>query len=454
MRITELHWQADPTERFRHLLDLPWPILLDSCCDQSGQGHYDIFSADPYATFEYAEGLGQITRHGAQQSIRCTPFQYLQELLGSCQDEVGEWPFSGGAMGYFSYELGRPCVDLRTEPHYRSDFPEMAIGIYDWAVVADHQTQRCHLVSQERNPQTTLIWEDLCDRLNRQMPPPDKAYRVLQPFSSNFTREAYAQAFATAKNYIQAGDCYQVNLAQRFAASSEGSLWPAYCRSRQVNPAPFSAYFRHPAVEIASASPERFLQVHQNQVETRPIKGTRVRVVGKDEGQQRQELRDSFKDQAENLMIVDLLRNDLSKNCKSGTVKVPQLFEVESFATVHHLVSTVTGELREGRTALDLLEGCFPGGSITGAPKRRAMEIIEDLEPQLRGVYCGSLGYIGFDGRMDSNIAIRTMVQSGGQTCLHAGGGLVQDSKMEAEYQECLDKAAAMLEVLQAFQSD
>ena len=392
-----------------------------------------------------------MTRGNERQVLYGNPFRLLADLLGSPVEGDARIPFCGGAVGYLSYELGRPCVGLTAPRTDAPDYPELAVGLYDWSVVSDHQEQRCYLASHERSPATRLIWEELNARLLDGPPSQEHPYRILAPLCSDFTPETYAAAFQAVRDYIEAGDCYQVNLAQRFSAPSEGRLWTAYQCSRAINPAPFSAYFNHPELEIASASPERFLEVVDGQVETRPIKGTARRIPGQEQRQCR-ELEDSIKDRAENLMIVDLLRNDLSKNCASGTVRVPELFKVESFATVHHLVSTVSGVLREGRTGLDLLEGCFPGGSITGAPKRRAMEIIEELEPRPRGVYCGSLAYVGFDGNMDSSIAIRTMVQAAGETSLYAGGGLTHGSEMEAEYQECLDKATAMREALERFQ--
>ena len=264
------------------------------------------------------------------------------------------------------------------------------------------------------------------------------------------TRTEYGGAFRKIKRYLQEGDCYQVNLAQRFSARCEGNPWSAYKELRVLNSAPFSGYFNFPEVQILSSSPERFLKVVNRKVEAKPIKGTRPRGATELEDQQQiDELKASLKDQAENLMIVDLLRNDIGKSCKLGSVSVPKLFEVESYATVHHLVSTVCGELASGRDSVDLLRGCFPGGSITGAPKIRAMEIIEELEPHRRGVYCGSMGYISFDGNMDTNIAIRTLVHSENTIRFWAGGGIVADSQEQAEYDECFDKAAAILKLLE-----
>jgi para-aminobenzoate synthetase component 1 len=237
-----------------------------------------------------------------------------------------------------------------------------------------------------------------------------------------------------------------VNLAQRFSARAEGVAWDAYKYLRQLNPAPHSAFMLTPFGAVLSSSPERFLKVENGHVETKPIKGTRPRAADPArDAALAEELRASLKDRAENVMIVDLLRNDLGKVCRVGSVSVPKLFAIESFATVHHLVSTIVGELKPDQHAVDLLRGCFPGGSITGAPKIRSMQIIEELEPHRRSVYCGAIGYIGHDGNMDTNIAIRTLVYSDGWMHAWAGGGIVMDSSMESEYQESLDKAAAML---------
>jgi para-aminobenzoate synthetase component 1 len=266
------------------------------------------------------------------------------------------------------------------------------------------------------------------------------------PASSNLSFQSYSDAFARIQHYLEEGDCYQVNFAQRFGLDVTGSPWSGYCQLRQHGAGPFSAYINTPHGQIMCTSPERFIRLHHRNVETRPIKGTRRRDKDSDRDHQlRDELVASSKDRAENLMIVDLLRNDLGKSCKTGTVRVPELFAVETFATVHHLVSTVTCELDEAQDALSLLRGCFPGGSITGAPKLRAMEIIEELEPHRRGVYCGSIGYIGFDGAMDSNIVIRTAIHQDGRLYYSAGGGIVRDSSCEDEYQESFDKAAAFL---------
>jgi para-aminobenzoate synthetase component 1 len=265
-------------------------------------------------------------------------------------------------------------------------------------------------------------------------------------------KAAYATAFTRIKHYLKEGDSYQVNLTQRFVSPCQGDPWIAYRVLRRINAAPFSAYLNMPEVQVLSSSPERFLKVTEGRVETKPIKGTRPRKADPGEDQaQIAALAGSAKDRAENVMIVDLLRNDISRSCLEGSVRVPELFAVESYATVHHLVSTVTGELAPDQHALDLLRSCFPGGSITGAPKIRSMEIIEELEPHRRGIYCGAIGYIGFDGNMDTNIAIRTLVHNHGNIRFWVGGGIVNDSVLDEEYQECFDKAAALLQLLMEF---
>jgi para-aminobenzoate synthetase component 1 len=267
---------------------------------------------------------------------------------------------------------------------------------------------------------------------------------------SSFTHRGYLDAVTRVRDYIVAGDIFQANLSQRLEAPLEEDPWHLYRRLREVNPAPFAAYLEFDGVHVASASPERFLQVDPaGHVETRPIKGTRPRGLSpQHDAALSRALWDSEKDRAENLMIVDLLRNDLSRVCRPGTVRVPELFALEGYRTVHHLVSTVVGQLAPGRTAEDLLAAAFPGGSITGAPKVRAMEIIAELEPSRRGIYCGSIGYLSVTGAMDTSIVIRTLVAADGRVTFSVGGGIVADSDPESEYQETLHKARALIAAL------
>jgi len=448
--LTELPYRPDSASLFESIADSAWAVFLDSGSHHPGQSRFDILAAEPYVRLITRGALTEIHAEGIELA-REDPFALVRRYLGFEPAGAGGLPFCGGAIGYFGYDLARRLEHLPASAEDAEKIPDMAVGIYDWAVVVDHRERRSWLIGQGRDPETDIKWDSLIARFSA--PPAEKSrapFRISSPVASNLTREAYATAFGRILDYIREGDCYQVNLAQRFAATAAGDAWLAYQRLRVINPAPHAAYLNTPYAQVLSASPERFLKVEGDQVETRPIKGTRPRAgYSRLDAELAEELRASEKDRAENVMIVDLLRNDLSKNCLPGSVKVPRLFDVESFSTVHHLVSTVTGTLRPGRDAVDVLRGSFPGGSITGAPKLRAMQIIEELEPNRRGVYCGAIGYIGFDGTMDVNIAIRTMVYSRGTVRFWAGGGIVADSKLEDEYQETFDKIAAMLTLLQ-----
>ena len=447
---TELPYRADSAALFETVADLPWAVFLDSGGHHLTQSRYDIIAAEPHTTLVTRGKLTEI-RSDAIELSREDPLVLLRQYLEFDPAAACDLPFTGGVLGYFSYDLGRRFERLPAFAEDAEKMPEMAVGIYDWAVVVDHLDKRSWLVAQGRRADTKARWTELVARFSAE--PVERArvpFRITAPLASNLARERYATAFRRVLDYIHAGDCYQINLAQRFAAPAAGDPWLAYQALRVINPAPYAAYLNTPHGQILSASPERFLKLERGSVETKPIKGTRPRAGHpRVDAELAAELKASEKDRAENVMIVDLLRNDLSKNCELGSVKVTKLFEVESFATVHHLVSTVTGTLRQGRDAFDLLRGCFPGGSITGAPKLRAMHIIEELEPDRRGVYCGAIGYIGCDGNMDLNIAIRTLVYAGGSIRFWAGGGIVADSRLEDEYQETFDKAAAMLKLLQ-----
>jgi para-aminobenzoate synthetase component 1 len=441
----DLPYQSDAVHYYAALANLPWAVWLDS----GGMGRYDILTAAPHHTLEPDNG----SANGMEYS---DPFGLIRNALGEQIAPIEGVPFAGGALGYWGYDLARRLMAL---PNIAQDTtplsamtPDMAIAIYDWALVLDHQQHTARLVSHQRFAETAALLPQILRRLQRNGALPENSFRVHGSIISNFTPDSYASAFATVQKYLQAGDCYQINLAQRFSAGASGDALGAYLTLRNLSPAPYAAFLNFPRAQILCTSPERFLRVQNGNVETKPIKGTRPRSSdAQQDNQLADELRNHPKDRAENLMIVDLLRNDLGKSCVPGSVRVPKLFEIESYANVHHLVSTVEGKLAEGRDALDVLRDCFPGGSVTGAPKLRAMQIIEQLEPHRRGIYCGSIGYVGFDGNMDSNIVIRTLAFSGDEIHCWAGGGIVADSDMAAEYQETLDKAAGMLKLLRHY---
>ncbi|HOY69230.1 MAG TPA: aminodeoxychorismate synthase component I [Methylotenera sp.] len=458
-----LPYHHNTARLFAHIAHCDWAMWLDSAqqhnhlgAPSSQYGHYDILVAKPRITFVSVGDETQITENGQVTLSNDDPFQLVKNVLGRYTAHAEpKVPFAGGALGYFAYDLGKRIEKHAENKQIQAKTPQMMVGIYDCAVVVDHQEKTAFLVSQNVHQNARENFDALqalfcAASSGAQM---KTAFKITSKVISNLTKLHYEHAFNKVKKYILEGDCYQVNLAQRFSANAQGDGWQAYQKLREISPAPFMAYMRLPQCEVLCASPERFLQVNNQHVETRPIKGTRPRSDNaKQDAQNATELQDSLKDRAENLMIVDLLRNDIGKNCAIGSVKADKLFQLQSFANVHHLVSIIMGKLAKGKTALDLLRGCFPGGSITGAPKLRAMQIIEELEPHQRGLYCGAIGYIGFDGNMDTNIAIRTAVYADGEISFYAGGGIVADSELEKEYTETFDKASSMMKLMQFFQ--
>ncbi len=430
---------------FSPLAQQSWAMLLTSGQADHADNRFDIMTADPRATL--------ITR-GESTEIQCgdeiiyssaDPLLLVQQqcvALGAAPAFDPDLPFQGGAIGLFGYDLGRRFETLPQHAEQDLSTPDMAVGIYDWALIADHQQQTLTLVALDDVEQR---WQ----WLQAQTAPQTDAFALTSEWQSNMSFETYAQRFHAVQDYIQAGDCYQVNLAQRFEASYRGDEWQAFLRLNQANRAPFSAFLRLPNSAMLSLSPERFLSLKQQEIETRPIKGTLPRLDDVEADLlQAQKLANSAKDRAENLMIVDLLRNDIGRVAEPGSVSVPELFVVEPFPAVHHLVSTVRARLPATLTATDLLRACFPGGSITGAPKIRAMEIIEELEPHRRNAWCGSIGYLSLCGRMDTSITIRTLIAENQHLYCAAGGGLVADSDLNAEYQETFHKVNRILPCL------
>ncbi|MGS0824310.1 aminodeoxychorismate synthase component I [Shewanella sp. 0m-8] len=511
-----LDWNLSTTELFEYFSDLPWAILLDSANANHIDAKFDVICAEPVATIvnhgqsttitrstnrqplfafdkhHVSDDTNQIainqTAINVMQSVSShDPFVLLNDLLTEYYPTQKRSPFifSGGLMGSFSYDLARCIENLPDIAKNDISLPEMNLGCYDWALIFDYKTQNWQLVHY----QSQHALEALELRLNqliatgslnkaiqkhtgRKLKGQQDSPIVNEPFKLNgqwcnqLSEQAYKQKFAQVQAYLLSGDCYQINLTQRFSALYTGNEWQAYKALRESNSAPFSAFIRLESHALLSISPERFIQHKQGEVQTKPIKGTLPRSADpRRDNELAAQLQASEKDRAENVMIVDLLRNDIGKVATPGSVAVPHLFEVESFPAVHHLVSTVTARLKPELNPTDLLRACFPGGSITGAPKIRAMSIIEELEPSRRSLYCGSIGYISQDGTMDTSITIRTLVAqrdnataltphngtyNSVQGIMHcwAGGGIVADSEVDAEYQESFDKISRILPVL------
>ncbi|KOR29971.1 aminodeoxychorismate synthase [Achromatium sp. WMS1] len=452
--VNELPYIPDSSRLFSVISTRPWAMFLDSGFPLARGGRWDILTADPITTFVTQDGVTTQYYIDDEKVFYQDPFTLLRQVLGATTKSIPQIPFAGGALGWFSYDLARYIEKLPVQAINQEQLPDLAIGIFDWAVVVDHKLRRTWLASHGQYGQTKDQWSQLLHMWHNAATSTiqHQPFQTLETLRSNITFDEYRQAFQRIKHYICNGHCYQVNFAQRFATRAEGDPWLAYQSLRKLNPAPFAAYLQTPYGQILSSSPERFLTVRNRHVITQPIKGTCPRGKTLEEDiQLGQRLQASVKERAENLMIVDLLRNDLGRVCIPGSIQVPNLFSIEQYSTVQHLVSTVVGELAPGKDSISLLRACFPGGSITGAPKLRAMQIIEELEPQRRGAYCGSIGYIGFDNAMDTNIAIRTLVYNNGCIRFWAGGGIIHDSVLEHEYQEIHHKAQALIQLLHNF---
>lgn len=427
----ELPVQSPFAELFDRCAHEPWALLLDSC--DHPHGHYDFIFRQP----------ARVVTTSADW-----PYQLAQALAAvPPYSGPADVPFQGGLAGALSYDAGRALERLPTQAAADITLPELAIGVYHQALIRRRSDGMTWLLAESDQLEALATFWRATPTAK-----PATPFSLCSEWTSNLTEAEYHQRIARIHTYLQAGDCYQINLAQRFSATYQGDPWVAYNYLRGSNKAPFSGFLRLPDGAVLSHSPERFIQVSATGlVETKPIKGTRPRSSDPRHDQLlAQQLAESAKDRAENVMIVDLLRNDLSRCCEPGSVQVPKLFALESYPAVHHLVSTVTGQLRADQTPLTLLAACFPGGSITGAPKIRAMEIIDELEPHRRSFYCGSLLYISQHGVADSSIAIRTLVAQQGQIHCWAGGGIVADSEAANEYQETFDKVAKIIPLLTA----
>lgn len=445
--VRPLDYHPDLANSLFHPIEhIAWSMLLRSASQEHVDSRFDILVAQPTVKITTNGHRSFVATETEEYQTHQDPFELLnklqQQYLPQVQFEC-DLPFVGGALGYFAYDLGRQIENMPELAANELSTPDMAVGLYDWAVIVDHKLKSACLVGHDLEKR----WRWLNEQQDQQLRQAD--FSLVSSWQSNMDKESYSNKFAAVQDYIVEGDCYQINLAQRFSAKYQGSEWQAYQKLEKCNLAPFSAFIRTEDSAILSVSPERFLQLNNQEIETKPIKGTMPRSpdITIDEAN-KQALKESAKDQSENLMIVDLLRNDIGRVAQVGSVSVPKLFDIESFPAVHHLVSTVTAKLDPKYSATDLLRASFPGGSITGAPKIRAMEIIEELEPHRRSLYCGSIGYISRHGKMDTSITIRTLIAENSTLYAWAGGGLVSDSQCDAEYQETLDKLSKILPIL------
>jgi para-aminobenzoate synthetase component 1 len=489
--VEELIPAPDPASACAALAGMPYVVFLDSATahgharDAGGRDRYSFLAADPAIVVRCKGGRAERIdfRDGSRSPVAGHSLAEIRRLLHPFRTEPRPDlpPFQGGAAGYIAYDWGSVLEQLPAPRYDDLSIPDVVLGVYDCVVAWDHDTNRAWIVStglpdegRSRPERARRRLTELERRLAAQpeqlsvaqhhparpaqmprapsYPVTDVSAAAPIGLRSSFTHRGYLDAVTRVREYIVAGDIFQANLSQRLEAPLRESSWSLYLRLRALNPAPFAAYLAFEELHVLSASPERFLRLDDTRhVEARPIKGTRPRGIHPaHDAALGRALADSAKDRAENLMIVDLLRNDLSRVCAPRSVRVPELFALEHYSTVHHLVSTVSGELEEGCDAVDLLTATFPGGSITGAPKVRAMQIIAELEPSRRGVYCGSIGYIGTSGVMDTSIVIRTYQALDDAVYFSAGGGIVADSDPEQEYRETLDKARALIDALAA----
>ncbi len=469
--IEELDYFPDPAVIYGALREEPYSSFLDSGMDENKLGRFSFIGYSPFMVAECKKNEITVLTEVGTERVEKNPFDFLKETLSyyKTAPSGGGIPFTSGCIGYFSYDLRYFIEKLPSVASDDLEMPDFTLSFYDVLMVFDNLKRKAYISSsglpdygEKRKVKAKKRLEGVKRRIGKILTDTGGAAAVREePRSSvdsfasgcdllsNFTKEGYFRAIEKAKRLITRGDIYQVNLSQRFVCGFDGDPFELYLILRRINPAPFAAYLNLGQFKILSASPERFVRIKGRDIETRPIKGTRPRGDGiKGDTLLKEELLSSAKDRAEHVMIVDLERSDIGRICEYGTVTPSEFIILETYATVHHLVSTVAGRLRKGTDIVDCLQNCFPGGSITGAPKVRSMEVIEELEPTKRGIYTGSIGYIDFCGDADLSIVIRTIVVKGNKAYFQIGGGIVADSDPENEYQETLDKGRALAEAI------
>ncbi|MBU4376025.1 MAG: aminodeoxychorismate synthase component I [Candidatus Omnitrophica bacterium] len=463
----ELEYFPDPVTVYGFLRNEPYSSFLDSAMDHEKLGRFSFIGYDPFMVVETkGEDITALTQDGTEK-FKANPFDFLKSLLSYYKTESpnSEIPFTSGCIGYFSYDMRYFIEELPSVSTDDIALSDITLSFYDTVFIFDNLLKKAYISSSglphldvEKNAVRAASRLESAKKYIYSIPLGTFSGAETacgesgfdhSKISSNFTKDEYRKAIRKAKDYIKEGDIYQVNLSQRLSTEFSGDSFELYKTLRRINPAPFAAYLNYENFQIVSASPERFLKLNGKDIETRPIKGTRPRGVSeKEDARLKKELITSEKDRAEHLMIVDLERNDIGRVCEYGSVAPTEFIITETYSTVHHLVSTVSGKLKDGVSVADCLMNCFPGGSITGAPKIRAMEIIEELEPAKRGIYTGSIGYIDFSGNSDLSIVIRTVIVTLGTAYFQVGGGIVADSDADKEFNETMDKARAIIEAI------
>ena len=436
LAIYPLQYSEDLTLHYQALSNLPGFVLLESTDRVRGQ--YDIVTAFPYDEYVIPRNTHNLQKAWDEFNKKC---DISQE--SSCS-----LPFQGGAIGYLAYDLGAKLLGIKVPTSLVDNMPLLEMQFYDWAIITDHKAKNVQLVVANQRPETQYVIKDVLMQWHKKNPESLSSH-IKQAFGPLIRKEDYKAAFLTIYEDLIRGRAYQVNYTQPFLAHFEGAPWDIYKRIKYQNPVPFSGFLPCRDGFLLSFSPERFLLIENECIVTSPIKGSARRSDQPNTDRALlASLKKSDKNRAENVMIVDLMRNDLGKCAVPGSVIVTSLCEAQSFNGVHHLVSSIAARCAANKTFIDVIAACFPGGSITGAPKREAMRIISEHEPYARGVYCGSIGYFSSHGRFDSSIAIRTMTAHNNNLYLNAGGGIVLDSQWEDEYQECFVKIQAIVKAL------
>lgn len=444
--IRRLPFYKEAADIFTMYRNREMAVFLDSALENQ-LGRYSVIGLYPYIVLREENGI--CYRNGEKQP---KSFEEIldEELEKRKEKNPTELPLTGGAIGYFSYDYGRKFEQIRTRHPKKIRMPEAMFVFYDVLIIEDKKEKTLHLTARGETEDAKNLLDHVEKEIFKCKPQqkPDRQHH-LADFTPNFEKEEYKQTVQRMIDYIVEGDIYIANMTQQLTVNSDKDPYKVYRYLRTYNPAPFAGYFNYGSFQVVGASMERFLQVRDGVIETRPIKGTRKRgSTPEEDAALRKELQESSKDRSELLMIVDLERNDLNHVCEPGSVQVTEHFAVEAYATVFHLVTTIIGKMRENLPFTDLIRAAFPGGSITGAPKIRAMEIIDELEHDRRGLYTGSMGYISLDGNCDFNIVIRTAVYQDGVYHLGVGGGITCESELEFEYEETLQKAKAVLEAI------